>query len=166
MWLLRHRSQVFSFLAGAVFTSALFMIVLGGLSPIRPRSPVVGGASDQRSIVRQVASTSRSEKTVSPSIAGASTRLQQTPVVALNVHPRVATELSDPRLRSNAEFIAKLRQERPQTMPGTTILFMYLGVPSYIETALYQCRIWNLYSRIVLVTDQVKLSSAEFVRGK
>lgn len=140
------------------------MIVLGGLSPIRPRSPVVGGASDQRSIVRQVASTSHSGTTASPATAS---RLQQTSAVALNVPAaRVAAQLSDPRLRSNAEFLAKLRQERPQTMPGTTILFMYLGVPSYIETALYQCRIWNLYSRIVLVTDQVKLSSAEFVRGK
>lgn len=144
-------------------TSALFMLVMSNMSSSHPRSPPITLGSRSASPALPVLTSSSLIAKTSTTTTVQQQQQQQQVIASASV---VATELRDPRLKANAEFVARLKRENPKTHEGTTILFMYLGVPSYIETALFQCRIWNLYSRIVLVTDQTSLSSAEFVKGE
>ncbi len=157
-----NRTAVFSFLAGCVVTTVFFMLILGGLSPARPRVPHPQTKIETSSMAVP-SSSSLKRETTKPTLSSSSS--SSASASSLLPPLKAPLRISDPRLSSNAAVIARLRLENPQTSPGTTILFMYLGVPSYIETALFQCRIWNLYSRIVLVTDQTSLSSSEFVKA-
>jgi hypothetical protein len=134
MLLLRHRSVVLAFLAGSVVTSALFLFILGGFNNVR------GVVRGMPSVMTPQALTVKRDPApvvIAASSSSSSAAAAITPSSFVVIPPK----LKDSSLKSEIQFLEDLKQRSPQKHPRTTILFMFIGHPSYIEKSLYQARL-------------------------